>query len=188
MHFWLPLTRQKLCLALQSLTADAWLVCVVQLEKPALNRIMAELEQGKPARSVPLSDPERMAVKGLQLLTMKPLIYAVNVTEGDLANAGADNKHVTAMRTRAGEEHCEVVVVSAQVPVCCFSGMSACMSLARCITAQSVLVDLAKSLCVSPIAAAKVVLVKVLSMQGNHCKTAHFKRTQHGASASPTMT
>ena len=76
---------------------------------------MAALEQGEPARSVPLSDQERLAVRGLQLLTMKPLIYAINVAEGDLGDGGASNLHVAAMRSRAREEDCSTVVVSAQV-------------------------------------------------------------------------
>lgn len=35
-----------------------------------------------------------MAVKGLGLLTLKPLIYAANVMEDDLADQGANNTHV----------------------------------------------------------------------------------------------
>jgi obg-like ATPase 1 len=33
-------------------------------------------------------------VKGLGLLTLKPLIYAANVGEDDLGNHGANNVHV----------------------------------------------------------------------------------------------
>lgn len=97
-------------------------LCGLQLEKPALERIMAVLEQGKGARSVPLSDAERLAVKGLQLLTMKPLIYAVNVAEGDLADKGAQNHHVAALGKQAAEEGSDTVVVSAQVQ----QGAAAC--------------------------------------------------------------
>ena len=76
---------------------------------------MEALEQGAPARSVPLSVEERRVVRGLQLLTMKPQIYAVNVAEGDLANRGADNAHVAAMQERAQLERANTVLVSAQV-------------------------------------------------------------------------
>ena len=76
---------------------------------------MLTLEQGKAARSVPLSDAERLAVRGLQLLTMKPLIYAVNVAEGDLGNGGSDNPHVAAMQQQAQQEGSDTVLVSAQV-------------------------------------------------------------------------
>lgn len=56
--------------------------------------IMQVLEAGKWARTAVLSKDELTAVKGLGLLTIKPLIYAANVNEEDLPDAGATNKHV----------------------------------------------------------------------------------------------
>lgn len=41
-----------------------------------------------------MTDDESSLVKGLGLLTLKPLIYAANVGEDDLGNHGADNTHV----------------------------------------------------------------------------------------------
>ncbi len=54
-----------------------------QLEKQigALERMHAALQQGKLARSVELDDEERLAVRDLHLLTMKPILYALNVDE-----------------------------------------------------------------------------------------------------------
>ena len=66
-----------------------------------------------------LNDDERALVKGLQLLTMKPMIYAANVCEGDLADQGAGNHHVKALREKAAQEDCEVIIVSAQVKSLC---------------------------------------------------------------------
>ena len=86
-----------------------------QMEAAALQRIMEALEQNTPARRVPLSEDEAPLVKGLQLLTMKPMIYAANVPEGDLADEGAGNPHVAALRRKAEQEGCEVIIVSAQV-------------------------------------------------------------------------
>lgn len=57
---------------------------------------------GKGARTTDLSAEEVLAVRGLGLLTLKPLIYAANVGEDDLGNQGVDNKHVQA-RTTASE-------------------------------------------------------------------------------------
>jgi len=88
---------------------------LIELEKDALTKIMAQLEEGKPARAVEMSDEARELVGHLNLLTMKPLIYAANVPEDDLAEGGADNVHVQALRAKAGEEKCEVVIVSAKV-------------------------------------------------------------------------
>lgn len=55
-------------------------------EKAALARISAALNDGKGARSVALTEEEKELVKGLCLLTLKPIIYAANVAEGDLAD------------------------------------------------------------------------------------------------------
>ena len=87
----------------------------VQVEKVALERIVASLDQNSPARAVPLNEEEHALVKGLQLLTMKPMIYAANVSEGDLADSGASNAYVKALREKAATDNCEVIIVSAQV-------------------------------------------------------------------------
>ncbi|GAB4814047.1 hypothetical protein N2152v2_001093 [Parachlorella kessleri] len=86
-----------------------------ELEAGALQRIMQALEQNQPARSVSLSEEEAELVRGLCLLTMKPMIYAANVAEEDLADQGATNSYVQALREKAAGESCDVVVVSAQV-------------------------------------------------------------------------
>ncbi|KAI7843618.1 hypothetical protein COHA_002858 [Chlorella ohadii] len=85
-----------------------------EVEAAALQRIMAALEQNKPARSVDLSEEEAELVKGLCLLTAKPMVYAANVAEDDLASP-ADNKYVQQLQAKAAEEGSGVVVVSAQV-------------------------------------------------------------------------
>ncbi|GIL60621.1 hypothetical protein Vafri_15154 [Volvox africanus] len=85
------------------------------LELGALAKIQAAIEAGKGARTAPLTRDEAAAVKGLGLLTLKPLIYAANVVEDDLADQGANNSHVKALRQRAAEEGVSVVVVSAKV-------------------------------------------------------------------------
>lgn len=88
---------------------------MLQIEKAALERIVAALDQNSPARAVELNEDERPLVKGLQLLTMKPMIYAANVSESDLADQGSSNHHVKALREKAAQENCEVIIVSAQV-------------------------------------------------------------------------
>ena len=61
------------------------------------------------------AEDEDKLVRQLQLLTHKPLTYAANVSENDIADAGASNAQVQALKKKAKEENCEVVVVSAQV-------------------------------------------------------------------------
>ena len=90
----------------------------------------AALESNQPIRSVSLKPEEAVLVKALNLLTAKPMIYAANVAEGDLADQGASSPHVQAMRERAAQEGRQVVVCSAQVrlPVLC---SCACIPSAR---------------------------------------------------------
>jgi len=85
------------------------------VELAALERLLPALEDGRPARSVELSEEETALVGQLQLLTAKPCIYAANVGEGDLADGGASNMHLAALRERAAEEGAGVVVVCAQL-------------------------------------------------------------------------
>lgn len=87
----------------------------LQIEAAALGRIMTALDQNQPARSVELSTEEAAAVRPLYLLTMKPMVYAANVAEDDLADLGAANKHVQTMRKKAAGDSCELIIVSAQV-------------------------------------------------------------------------
>ncbi|KAL5543812.1 hypothetical protein UlMin_007596 [Ulmus minor] len=83
-------------------------------ERSALERIQHALMDGKPARSVTLTDFEKDAVKHLCLLTMKPVIYVANVAESDLADPGS-NPHVKEVTNLASELQSGLVTVSAQV-------------------------------------------------------------------------
>ncbi|MCT0247414.1 redox-regulated ATPase YchF [Synechococcus sp. CS-205] len=83
-----------------------------QAEDAVLARIQAELEQGGAARSVALGAEEELMVKPLGLLTAKPIIYATNVSEDDLAEGNAFSRAVEAL---AQKEGAEVVRISAQV-------------------------------------------------------------------------
>lgn len=83
-----------------------------QIEVDALDRIIPALNDGLPARSVALSEDEELAIKGLGLLTKKPIIYAANVNEDDLATG---NAYVETVRAAAAKEGASVVVISAQV-------------------------------------------------------------------------
>lgn len=49
--------------------------------KGVLQRIKAHLEAGKPARSLELDDEEMKMIKSFSLLTIKPIIYVMNVNE-----------------------------------------------------------------------------------------------------------
>ena len=83
-----------------------------QVEDEALARIQEVLEAGGAARSVELTDDEALMIKPLGLLTAKPIIYATNVSEDDLAAGNAYCNEVVAL---AETEGAETVRISAQV-------------------------------------------------------------------------
>ena len=83
-----------------------------QIEDAALEQIQVVLEQGGNARSVQLSEEEAQMLKPLGLLTAKPIIYATNVSEDDLAAGNAYCEEMIALATREGAES---VRISAQV-------------------------------------------------------------------------
>jgi ribosome-binding ATPase len=83
-----------------------------QVELAALEKISDALNVGQSARQASLSDEEELSVKVLGLLTRKPIIYAANVSEDDLASG---NALVEQVRQLASQENSQVVVVSAQV-------------------------------------------------------------------------
>ncbi|NBQ20664.1 MAG: redox-regulated ATPase YchF [Synechococcaceae bacterium WB6_3B_236] len=83
-----------------------------QLEDAALERIAVVLDAGGAARSVGLNEEEKAMLKPLGLLTSKPIIYAANVSEDDLATG---NSFAEAVAELAKKEGAETVRVSAQV-------------------------------------------------------------------------
>ena len=86
-----------------------------EMEKKALEEIYSKVEQGVPARKADLEEDDFELVKGLGLLTMKPVIFAANVAEDDLMDEAASNKHAQALRKKAEEENGRFVLVSARM-------------------------------------------------------------------------
>ena len=71
----------------------------------------AHLEENKLAKSFVTDDEDEQAwLAGYNLLTAKPVIFAAKVSEDDLADDGANNPGVQAVREYAKEEDCEVFV------------------------------------------------------------------------------
>ncbi|AXY67874.1 redox-regulated ATPase YchF [Thermosynechococcus sichuanensis E542] len=83
-----------------------------QIELTALEKLLGVLNEGQPARLCQLTEDEEAAIRFLGLLTRKPVIYAANVAEQDLATG---NKWTAAVQEIAQQEGAEVVIVSAQV-------------------------------------------------------------------------
>ncbi|WP_206460499.1 redox-regulated ATPase YchF [Anaerovorax sp. IOR16] len=86
----------------------------LQKELDFLKKIQEVLEQGLSARTLELDDDENEFVKSLDLLSFKPIIYAANVSEEEIAS-GEDNEFVKKVREFAETEGSEVVVVCAKL-------------------------------------------------------------------------
>lgn len=86
----------------------------VKLEQAVMEKVMAGLSDGVPARRLGLTEEEQEFLGELHLLTMKPVLYITNVAEGEVADPSG-NEHVQAVKKYAAEENAEVIVVSAKM-------------------------------------------------------------------------
>jgi len=85
-------------------------------ELDTMKAIKELLESGSCAKAFQTDDDEEAAfVDSLNLLTAKPVIFAANVSEDDLADDGADNPYVEKVRAFAKEDHDEVFVICAKL-------------------------------------------------------------------------
>ncbi len=81
-----------------------------------LKKIIKHLEDGNVAGSIECADDDEKAwLDSYNLLTAKPVIFAANVAEDDLADDGAGNEHVKKVREFAKDNGCEVFVICAQI-------------------------------------------------------------------------
>lgn len=84
-------------------------------ELELLLKVKKVLEEGKPARSLELSDEEEKIIKNFALLTLKPVIYVANVSEEDAHNNGQDNELVKKVKEMAEKSNDETVVISCEI-------------------------------------------------------------------------
>lgn len=85
-------------------------------EVALLERLKAHLEENKLAKVFePADEDEEALLISYNLLTYKPVIFAANVSEDDLADDGASNEYVQSVRKFAAENDSEVFVICAQI-------------------------------------------------------------------------
>ncbi len=86
-----------------------------QAEVGLLERLVAVLGQGKPARTAELSDEEAKLMRSFNLLTSKPVLYLANVAEDDLPDG--DNAHVRFLRqaVEQSDEPAEIIPISSKI-------------------------------------------------------------------------
>jgi len=86
----------------------------IKLELEVLESIKAHLESGKPARSMSFDSEQQQIVDQIFLITLKPVLYAANVSENDLSSL-EDNRFLAELKEMAASEDAEVLVICAKV-------------------------------------------------------------------------
>lgn len=76
-----------------------------------LEKVQVKLAEGESARSANLDDEEKLLVRELQLITIKPILFIANVAEDGFEN----NPYLEAVTEVAAKENAEVVAVSAEM-------------------------------------------------------------------------
>ncbi len=76
-----------------------------------LEKILPVLEKGESIRTLSFNEEEAKLLKGFQLLTIKPVLYVANVSEGGFEN----NPHLTSIKDFAKVENSEVVAICAEI-------------------------------------------------------------------------
>ena len=80
-----------------------------------LERLVAHLNEGKPAHVLDFSEEDAERVRQFFLLTSKPTIYACNVAEGDLANPLANKYYSKVAEFAKAEHNCETCAICAKI-------------------------------------------------------------------------
>ena len=81
-------------------------------EAAVMERIVASLQAGRPARTVEVSAEERPVVRRMQLLTAKPQMFVLNVEEGSAATGNAISARAAEYAKSVGSPY---VVISAAI-------------------------------------------------------------------------
>ena len=85
-------------------------------ELEMLKKIKELLENGQKASAYETDDEDEIGwLRGYSFLTRKPVIYAANVSDDDIADDGANNDYVARVREFAKEEGSEVFVICARL-------------------------------------------------------------------------
>lgn len=80
-----------------------------------LQRLIDEMETGKTARAVEISEDEAEYLKEVSLLTIKPVIYACNMGENDFTDGIENNKYYQKVKEIAAKENAETFPICAEM-------------------------------------------------------------------------
>lgn len=85
-----------------------------KLDHEFLLKVKEHLENGKPVRTLEMSDDEKDVLKDIYLLTIKPVIYVANVSEEQISNIN-DDKYVNKVKEYAKIENAKVIALCAKL-------------------------------------------------------------------------
>ncbi|MGL5765538.1 MAG: redox-regulated ATPase YchF, partial [Sarcina sp.] len=80
-----------------------------------MERVKAHLEADKPARTLEMDEEEEKIMKGLFLITSKPVLYACNISEDDMMSGNLENEMVLKVKEYANSENAGTTIVSAKL-------------------------------------------------------------------------
>lgn len=84
-------------------------------EVALLERVQATLNEGRSARTMELSEEERLCLEESPLLSLKPIIYVANIGEDELGGGFEGNTGYQALKAHAESEHAGLIEVCAGI-------------------------------------------------------------------------
>lgn len=83
-------------------------------ELPVLNKVFDTLQEGIPARTLNLSEDDLAVIRELNLITLKPVLYLLNISEDDIADP-MKNEYVKKASEEAEKEDAKWIPISAEI-------------------------------------------------------------------------
>ncbi len=80
-----------------------------------VEKILAVLNEGKSARTLDFTDDEKELLKDIPLLSLKPIIYAANIDENEIADDPMKNPYYTQLKAIADSENSGIISICAQL-------------------------------------------------------------------------
>lgn len=80
-------------------------------EMTLMTRLKEQLEQEKPLRELNFGEQDLMILRGYQFITLKPVLYVINIAEDQISQSAAMEQEFTALLT----PRCSLVVLSAEI-------------------------------------------------------------------------
>ena len=83
-------------------------------ELPVLNKVFDTLQEGIPARTLDLSEDDLAVIRELNLITLKPVLYLLNISEDDIADP-MKNEYDKKASEEAEKEDAKWIPISAEI-------------------------------------------------------------------------